>query len=148
MAQTFQIQGLKEIEEALNNLPQDLQLKILGKVNKMAVEKFVVAPMRNAVPYATKTEANIKTTGEKEDKTAIYGGVTSDSFWLRFADLGTAERTTKSGAPKGRIVGRHTLESTILNSPDDVINFIQGEISNEMEKILKAQLRSTLKKLK
>lgn len=147
MAQTFQISGLKEIEEALNNLPTELQQKVLGQINKKAVDKLVVGPIRGAVSYSSKTESNIKVTPDTEDKTAFYGGVTSDAFWLRFTDFGTKQRFTKIGRPKGRIVGRRTIETTIIHSVDDIITFANEEIGDELEKILNAKLKSTLKKL-
>lgn len=141
------LEGFKEINDALEALPVLLQGKILRGVNLKAVNKFVVEPLRGTLPYKAKTEANIRAIPEKDDPTAVLGGPTNKAFWLRFADLGTAEREGNRGNPKGRIVGKHQIEGIILNSMDNIVGYMQTELGDEVKKDLEKRLKATTKKL-
>ena len=146
-----EIQGLSEIEEALKNLEPFLQDKVLRNVNKEAVQKYVVQPLRDSVVYSPKTESRIRVAtaaySYENDKTLAIGGVTGQAFWVRFAQRGTAERFTKEGVSKGRIVGKNLMQPIILNSVDDIIKFASEGYGDAVEKELKKQLKSTTAKL-
>ena len=84
--ESFEIQGLKEIEQALKDLPVQLQASVLRATNRKLIKKFTVDPLKELLNYSRRTERGITIVNDKSDPTAIFGGVMSDSFWLRFAD--------------------------------------------------------------
>lgn len=147
MAQQYEIQGLSEVEEALKELPAELQARIYRALNTKAVKKFVVEPIRSAWRTSEKTVKGITVVTDKDDPTAVYGGVTASAYHLRFADRGTAERYTEKGSYRGQIVGRNKIQPIILNSADDIIKYMNDELGKEVQKILKRYIKSTEKKI-
>jgi hypothetical protein len=147
MAETFEIKGLKEVEQAIKDLPVKMQASVYRAINRKAVKRFVVDNIRSAVNYSAKTERGIQVVNDRDDKTAVYGGVTSDVFPLRFADLGTAARYTEKGAFRGAIAGKHQIQPIILNSVNDIIKSENEEIGNETIKILEKRIKSTGKQI-
>lgn len=143
----FEIIGLKEVEEAIKDLPIKMQAQIYRALNRKAVKKYVVDNIRNAVTYSNQTEKGITIVNDRNDKTAVYGGVTSDSFYLRFADRGTAARYNEKGAFRGQIVGKNQIQPIIEGSVDDIIKYMNDEIGTEIAAILEKKLRSTSKQI-
>lgn len=141
------IKGLKEIEDALSALEPKLQASILRAANRKAVKKYVVDRLRSALPYSAESKKGIAVMAARDDKTAVTGGITSDSYWLRWADKGTADRYTKSGAYRGRILGKNQVEPIIMGSVDDIIKWSTEELGNEVAKILERRLKSTRNKI-
>jgi hypothetical protein len=147
MAETFEIQGLKEVEQAIKDLPVKMQASVYRAINRKAVKRFVVDNIRSAVNYSAKTEKGIQVVNDRNDKTAVFGGVTSDAFVLRFADRGTAARYTEKGAFRGAITGKHQIQPIILDSVNDIIKYMNEEIGNEMVKVLEKRIKSTGKQI-
>lgn len=149
---TLEISGLSELQEALKMLPDFLARKVVTKVNKDVVQKLVVSPLRDSVVYSPKTESRIRTTTaglqkNSDELGAVLGGVTSDAFWIRFAQRGTGARYTKRGAFKGQIVGKNQMQPIVLNSVDDIIAYAAEQYSKDVEAELTKRLKSTTKKL-
>jgi hypothetical protein len=147
MADTFYIDGLKEVEQAIKDLPVKMQASVYRAINRKAVQKYVVNDLRGVLNYSAKTESAIKIVTDVEDKTAVYGGVTSDAFYLRFADRGTAERYTEKGAYRGKIIGRNQIQPLILGSVDNIIKFMNEKLGDEIVKILERRIKSTRKQI-
>lgn len=147
MAETIKIEGLSEIEQALKDLPVKMQASIYRAANRKAVKKFIVDNIRSAVSYSSKSERGITIINDREDKTGVYGGVTSDSYWLRWADRGTAERYTEKGAYRGSISGRNQIQPIILGNVDEITKYMNDELGNEIVKILEKRIKSTDKQI-
>ena len=143
----FKIDGLKEVEEALKDLDPKLQAQIYRTVNRKGVKKYIVDNLKSLLNYSARTESGIALVNDPADKTAVYGGVTGRSYWLRFADRGTAKRQTSKGANRGSIVGKKQIQPAILNSVDDLVKYMNEEIGTEVEKILTRRIKSTQKKI-
>jgi len=147
MAEEFKVEGLKELEEALKVLPVELQAKVYLLLNRKHVKKFIVDNLRSVLNYSQETEKGITTVNDRKDKTGVYGGVTAKSFFLRFADRGTASRTTSRGANRGAVVGKNQIGPTIMEAVPNIINSMNTDLGAETEKILKRLLKTTEKKL-
>ena len=141
-SEKIEVVGLKELEDALKDLPVKLQASIYKALNRKAVKKFVVDEIRSVVNYSSKTESNITVINDKSDPTSVYGGVSSKVYWLRFADRGTASRETKKGANRGAIKGKNQIQPVILASVDKIIKFVNDELGNETAKILEKRLKN------
>ena len=147
MAEKFEILGLTEVERALKDLPVKMQAQIYRALNRKAAKKYIVDNLRSVLDYSSKTEAGINIIGDRNDKTAVYAGVTNKSFWLRFADKGTAKRYTEKGAYRGQIIGKNQIEPAILGSVDEIIKYMNEEVGTEITNILEKRLKSVNRKL-
>ena len=147
MADNFEVQGLKEVEMALKELPAKLQASVLRATNRKLVKNKVVDPLRSYLSYSRNSEKNILIVNDRSDPTALYGGVTSGSFWLRFADRGTKERKTEKGASKGSIKGKNQIQPFILGTVDDIIKSANNELGLIVEDVLRKRIKSTKGKL-
>ena len=145
--ETYKIDGLKELEQAMKDLPVKMQASIYRALNRKAAKKFIVDNLRNVLSYSNESEKGIEIVNDRYDPTAVYGGVTSSSFWLRFADRGTAIRQTEKGANRGAIVPKNQIQPEILGSTDEIIKFMNEEIGNEIVKILERRIKSVNKKI-
>lgn len=147
MAENYEIIGLTEIEEALNDLPIKMQAQIYRALNRKAVKRYVIDNIRSTVNYSSETEKGITIKNDRNDKTAVVGGVSSDVFWLRFADRGTAARYTEKGAYRGQITAKDQIQPEIFASVDDIIEYMRVEIGNEMASVIEKRIKSTQKKI-
>lgn len=147
MAEQFEIQGLKDVEQALKDLPVKMQASIYRALNRKAVKKFVVDNIRNTINYSSNTEKGITVISDRSDKTGVYGGVMNSAYWLRFADRGTASRQTHKGANRGAITGKNQIQPIILGSVDDIVKYMNEEVGTEIEKILEKRIKSTQRKI-
>jgi hypothetical protein len=143
----YKITGLKELEDALKDLPAKMQASVYRSINRKAVKKYVSDSIRLAVNYSNETEKGITVVNDRQDPTGVYGGVTSDSFWLRFADRGTALRQTEKGASRGQIIGKNQIQPIIEGSTDDIIKYMNEELGGEIEKILQRRIKAVNKKI-
>jgi hypothetical protein len=146
--QKFEIEGLKELTEALSALPEDVQNRIikgfLGKVGR----KFIVNELRSAMPYS-QTVRKGKYAGKERyrvvtdpaDKNAIYAGLSRDSFWVRWADKGTEQRYTKKGWNRGSITPKNDVRTVIETQINPIIDFARDEFGNEINKSLERRIK-------
>lgn len=147
MTEKFEIIGLKEVEQAISELPIKLQVQIYRSLNRKAVKKYVVDNLRKVLNYSSKTERGIQVVNDRSDRTAVFGGISSDSFVLRFADLGTASRYTEKGAFRGAITGKNQIQPIIEGSVEDIIKYMNEEVGNEIVNILEKRIKSTNKQI-
>lgn len=145
------IEGADEIMAALDKLPGKLSWKILYNANRSILQTNVLPDLRAALPYSARTRRGIKVVKAKSTGTGVYVGVTTDAFWLRFAEKGTAERVTLGGGTKkqpegisrGRISpGNPIAISTIENKVADVMD----QISRHYPEMIVAAIAKELKK--
>jgi hypothetical protein len=136
---TYELEGAAEIEKALNELPLKLSLSLLQSFNRKAVKKYVVDPVKASVPYSAATKKGIIVMTDRMDKTKISGGVSSDKFWVRFAEKGTKQRT--KGHNRGAINGRNIIAPMITNSTDDIINYARKELGQEISNFLQKRIK-------
>jgi hypothetical protein len=153
--QKFEIEGLKEVVEALKDLPAEMQNKIIKAFLAKAGKKFVVNDLRTAMPYGQTVTGHGKLAGRERysvktdpnDKNAIFAGVSNDSFWLRWTDLGTQERKTKKGYNRGMITGKQQVRSVIDSDINPIIDYARDEFGNEIKKNLERRIKRVNKKL-
>lgn len=117
----FKIDGLKDVEKALEVLPKNLQGNVLRTANRR-----LVAPIRKEVksqiPKRTgKAARELKIKTSRSDKTAVQLGFTSDAFYMRFIERGTRVRQTLSGNSKGSITARPFIERAYERGSREII---------------------------
>jgi hypothetical protein len=141
----YELKGAKEVTEALNKLPVDLQAKILRSFLSKAGRKFVTVPLKAKLNYSEKIENSIKVVNDSKNKLAVSAGVTGKGYKLRWVDLGTKPRTTKKGYNRGLINGKDQIQTHILDSVEPIIDYTNKELGNEVNKILERRLKKLKK---
>jgi len=154
--ETFELEGVSEVIDALEALDPKLLVAVIKGVERKSLTQNIVKPLKAALPYSAESEKNIKVVGDKEDKLGFYAGITTDSYWLRFAEKGTKIRTVKEtkivpingefrtfkeGQTLGQIIGKNIAIPTMLDNIDDIIEFFNEDFGSEVEKILKRRLK-------
>lgn len=145
--ETFKILGLKEITDALKELPIILQARILKSFLRKLGNKFIVSKLKSDLNYSSVTESHIKVVDDTRDKLAIYAGVSTKGYRLRFADKGTVERETKKGYNRGKIIGKNQIIPTILSQVEPMIEYTREELGNEISKNLERRIKKVKKLL-
>lgn len=137
------IEGLKEVTEALKALPAEMQAKVLKSFLAKAGRDFIVNPMKNTLNYSKETENTIKVISDSRDKLAVSAGVSSKGYKLRFADRGTKERT--KGHYRGKIIGKNQIQPLIEKQMESIVDYADKELGNEINKILERRLKKLKK---
>lgn len=143
----FEIKGLSDVEKALNELPAKLSANIIRNFLRKAGKKYISDGLKARLNYSAKTESTIGVVNDNRDKLRIQAGVTSDGYYLRWADRGTKLRTTKKGANRGQINGKNEVGPFIEEQIDDVVKYTEDELANEINKNIERRLKK-LKKVK
>jgi hypothetical protein len=141
----IKIQGLKELDEALKGLPAAASRKILENAFLSASESVIVPSIKSAMGgYSQRARDGVHTRVIGGEGEALVGaGVTSDAFWILWADQGTVDRYVTGdrfkGAFRGSINGAQTIQPAIYNSVDKVVDIIAEKISQELQKYLQSK---------
>lgn len=137
----YSLEGVDELVNALKSLPVDLQNKILKGFLRKVGNKFIVNPLKAKVPYSQKSKKTIKVTAGNKNETNVSAGVGRSGFKLRWAELGTVERKTKKGANRGRIQGRNIIQPHIEGEINNIVDYVNDELGNEIQKTLERRLK-------
>lgn len=143
----YKIEGLREVEEAMKELPVKLQRQILKSFIRKAGKKFIVDPLKTTLQYSQKLEDTIKVVTANDDKDAIQAGVSSKGYKLRWLDLGTKVRTTRKGHNRGQIIGKDQIQPLIENQVPKILKFTEEELGNEINKTIERRLKRLKKSL-
>lgn len=138
----FKLEGVDDIQIALNRLPEKLQARIYKNFLTKAGKKFVVEPLKAELNYSKETEKTIKVIGVPGNQLAVAAGVTSAGYKLRWADLGTKERT--KGHYRGKIEGQKEIQPFLEDQAEPIVKYAEEELANEID----LTLQKMLKKLK
>ena len=145
--QNYKLEGLEELLKALQELPEVIQVKIFKSFVRKVGKKFIVDNLKTLLPYSDKTKSRIAITQDKSDPTAIFAGITSKAFWIRFQERGTVDRKTKKGYNRGQIVGNRKVESIVDSQIDPIIDYTNDQMGAEVSKWLDRNIKNTNKKL-
>jgi hypothetical protein len=146
----YRLEGLSELVEALNELPIELQAKILKSFISKAGRKFIVDELKKEVRTTLHTRKgetlnqsdfiNVVTDPENKEL-AIKAGITSKGYKLRWLSLGTKERQTNKGANRGRIIGDNKIQPLIESQIEPIVNYTNENLGDEIDKILQRRLK-------
>jgi hypothetical protein len=149
-SQKFEIDGLKEVIDGLSELPVELQRRIIRSVLSKAGRKFIVSELRSALPYSARLKESLRVVNDPNDKLAIFAGVgvgkrikgeIPPGVLIRFLDKGTVQRHTKKGYNRGTLIARNSVPLIIDSQIQPIIDWINNEFGNEIEKILQRKLK-------
>lgn len=132
-SQRFRIDGMEELVRALRGLPVQLEREIIERYLRDASNRYGVGPLKSGLPYSPRTLAAIKATKDRTREQAYFSGPTTDAFWLRFVDKGTKVRKTKSGANRGRIVGKFRVPGIVNAQVRQIVDEAAGDLGKEIE---------------
>jgi hypothetical protein len=141
ITQTWKIEGLKEVMDALKELPYNVQAKVFQGIASKAGRKYIVNELKTLLPYSSKTKAQIKVVTDIKDKTAIYAGISPKTFWIRFVEYGTKPRQTKKGRNRGTIAGVARVLPIVDKQIYPIIEFYNKDLGIEVEKSLKRRIK-------
>ena len=120
--------GAVELMKVLDDLPNDLGVKVLKTINRSGANIF-----RNEIRAASPGETipkNIKVQSDKFNKTGFLVGIGRDAFMARFKEFGTVVRKTKG---KGKVQKKAANRGQMTAKP-----FIQPAIERVMEQAITA----------
>ena len=69
---SFEIKGLKELQEAIRQLPAKLQAKLISGFLKKAGKKHITDGLKQKLSYSSKLESSIKVVGDKDPLKVHY----------------------------------------------------------------------------
>ena len=142
----YELKGVKEIQEMLSGLPPKMNAKILQSIHRKTAKKFVLESLLSSTPYSSETKSGFVVLPDREDPTAVYAGPSSDVFWVRYVERGTKQRTTNKGYNRGMITGKSTIEPIVEGQIDPMINYINNEYGNEIDKFITSKIKRLNKK--
>jgi len=144
---TYKLEGVDEILDALSALEPKQILNIIKSVERKDLTENIIKPVRAALPYSEQSKKGIRVISDKwlGDKTAMWAGVSSDVFWLRFVEKGTDVRTTKKGGTRGSIKARPLIIPTITGQIDEVIGYFTTDFGDAVETIINRKLKKIRK---
>jgi len=142
--QSLQINGLNNIVSMLKGLPAHLEQEILQKYLKSTSIKHGTEPIKAGITCSAIGKTNIKVSRDRLLYLALVSGPTTKAFWLRFADKGTKERVTASGANRGKIVGKFKIPSIIQGQVQPIIDESGAAIGEEIDKFLRQNNHPTI----
>jgi hypothetical protein len=158
----MEIVGLKEIQQALKELPSTVATQVLRSFHRKILTDTVVKPMRAALPYSRRTTKNIQVWGDRSKKDAAIAAPSTDSFWLRFVEKGTVTRilkkphvammanwgigevkwrTLKKGTKFGKVKATHHMESFIDSQIQTILKKYGVDMGEEMIKIIEKRVK-------
>ena len=137
----FELEGSDAILDALDALEPRLLLAIIKAAERKSLMENVIRPVRGEIAYSADSKRAIRIVNDRQDRTGFFAGVTSDAFWLRFVEKGTKNRTTKKGFNRGSISPKPQIIPSILNTPDDVVEFFNKDFGQAVEAILQKRLK-------
>ena len=144
--QTFKIEGLKEVMDALKELPTQIQAKLLQGIARKVERKYLVSELKTAIPYKRPIyQQSVRVVNDPNDKTASFVGFTTNAFVLRFLEYGTKQRQTKKGFNRGAIASVERVNPAIDKQIVPIIEFYNKELGNEIEKSLKRRIKRIFK---
>lgn len=138
---TFKIEGAKEVESALKNLPIDIQAKLIKGFLRKVGKKFIVDPLRTIIRYNEKLNNSIQVVSGSKNELKVSAGVTGSGYMLRWLDLGTKVRQTKKGANRGQIIGKHQIQPHIESQIEPIVKYVSEEMTSEINKSLSRRLK-------
>lgn len=154
--------GLKEIEQALKDLPDAVATQVLRSFHRKVLTDTVVKPLRSFLPYSKRTTSKVQVWGDKTNRSAAIAAPGTDSFWLRFIEKGTVTRvvkkphvammpnilngdvqwrTLKKGTKLGKIVAKHHIENFIDSQYALIFKYYGLHMGEEMTKIIEKRIK-------
>lgn len=134
------VKGLDSILEVFKTLPDHISLKLIGSTLRKVAGKTLVKPLRQALPYSKETVKGIRIRGSREAN-RIFIGAVRDVYKLRFLEKGTKPRTSKGGATWSGISPRPIIEPVIDRQVPTVIDNVNNEFANEMNKFILRRIK-------
>lgn len=147
MAKEFDLQGVKEFDKLLDSLDPLTHAKLLQDFNVEVAKKTVLPELKNNCPVGDDRLYNdLKVRKDKADKTGVFVGNTTDTFWARFYEFGTVTRVTKKGTNRGKIEPKPFIEKSIDSSVPNALKYFSEKFGERMHKILKRNVKRINKK--
>jgi HK97 gp10 family phage protein len=144
----FEVEGLKEALKMLENLPKDVNDRVLLDINKQAA-KIVKEELMNSAPDGDnsksaedKIENNILIKTEKGSKTNALIGFAKKVFFVKFLEMGVqVMRKKDSGAKTGTLPRQPFVEAAHNRAYPKVIEFVTQNALQIINKSLKRQAK-------
>jgi hypothetical protein len=147
--QEFILEGMDEAIDALSELDAKTLLNVVRAVERKALNKQIIQPLRSAIPNVS-LKSGVGITQERADKTAFRAGIkigkrTGDEqpagLLLLWIEAGTKVRITKKGWNRGQITPRNLLAPIISNNAESVITYFGENFAIEADKIVARKLK-------
>ena len=144
--QVFELVGMSEILDALETLSPKTLLNVIKSVQRKALTKNVVKPLRSAYPYSDRSTKFVKIINDKNDKYSSWAGFSTEGYLVRWLEYGTEDRYTKKGWHRGKIDPRPFVVPFLEDQAESVVEFFNEDFGTEIDKILTKKLKYIAKK--
>ncbi|WP_017732715.1 HK97-gp10 family putative phage morphogenesis protein [Nafulsella turpanensis] len=136
----FELEGFREVDDMMKQLPMEFQAEILYKLNRKAAN-IVKKEMQANAPDSEgdHIRESIMIKRDPEDMTGVTVGVTSKKGWMvRFLEYGTKKRETRKGADRGAITQPDPfVRESIDNTIDEVIQMFNTNYLKLVKRVVK-----------
>ena len=158
--------GADEIIKALDNLNPKLSRQVLFNAHKTVLRQVVRPDLRSVLSsFSRASKSGIAIRKAKGTQSGAYIGITTNAYWLRFVNYGTADRYTKAKkitriktkryhtvgrfgrtaqASRGRVTGDKRISSKLESKANEVM----AEIQNNYADLVGAALNKELQRVK
>ena len=133
----IELDGVKELFQALDKLPTVLKAQTLRSVNRQAA-KITQKEMKSKSP-SERVKVSIKIQADRSNKSGVMVGPTLN--WARWFEYGTKVRTTRTGANRGVMNPEPFIETAIDNSIPETVKFINENLGQLVAKFLHNKLK-------
>lgn len=146
----YELEGTKEVIEALDALSYKELIKVIRNVERKALSRNIINPLKSVVgSYNSNVQprVGIEFAGGTMFKAGVIldrresGDRVPDAVLIRWFDKGTIVRKTKKGYNRGQMIGQHRVQNTILSNVTGVIDFFNEDFGTEVDKILERKLK-------
>ena len=159
---TFELEGMAEILEALDDLESKQIMPTIKYAQRRTLNETIIPAVKNALTYRAAYKRLVGLSRARGRHPGYWAGILDASskkgtkqrskqeaegslvygYILRFADLGTKARSYK-GMNRGKIIGRNTIRPAISTEAHYITPLFQKYFIERLE----ADLQKKLKKL-
>ena len=150
--QGMDVLGATELMKVLDDLPNDLGVKVLKDINRSGATIYR-NEIKSAAPVGDdRIYKAIKIQNDRTDGTGLLVGVGSKAFWARFIEFGTTIRRTKGkgevqkkAASRGKMNAKPFVAPAIEGSTERAIEAIFNKMGKRVFLFLKRETKKVNK---
>ena len=145
----FSVDGLNETIQMMQDLPPEIEKKIIVSVLGSNANTYIAKPIRALYSsFDAESKKGIKTVRHKHGGIGVKTGLVGTApYKIRWVDAGTKIRVTKHGWNRGEIKALNQIEPLIERQIQPMLKNIEENFSNDVNKVVERLTRKINKSL-